>query len=239
MKANYNKLLKLLIDKDMTKTELREKAKISSSTLAKIGKNEMLSPDVLMKICDVLNCDISDILELVRDENEEYEVVKEAEEEVKTKEELVKPVKKVTKKTPKEDKKTGVFGGLKDLIATLSDDEKEEVSALLAEKKTNTKTKKAKANSFYSYGRKDGNVGKIEHKGHIKKIDGHDYGIYKAEDKLFKVFDIKSGCLVCSVSKLKDTETKLAEMKTDLDNLFKSEKYANTCKEFKKMPVLA
>ena len=75
MKANYNKLLKLLIDKDMTKTELREKAKISSSTLAKIGKNEMLSPDVLMKICDVLNCDISDILELVRDENEEYEVV--------------------------------------------------------------------------------------------------------------------------------------------------------------------
>ena len=75
MKANYNKLLKLLIDKSMTKTELREKAKISSSTLAKIGKNEMLSPDVLMKICDVLNCDIGDILELVRDENEVYEVV--------------------------------------------------------------------------------------------------------------------------------------------------------------------
>ena len=75
MIANYNKLLKLLIDKSMTKTELREKAKISSSTLAKIGKNEMLSPDVLMKICDVLNCDIGDILELVRDENEVYEVV--------------------------------------------------------------------------------------------------------------------------------------------------------------------
>ncbi len=75
MKANYNKLLKLLIDKKMTKTELREKAKISSSTLAKIGKEEMLSPDVLMKICNVLNCDISDILELVKDENEEYVVV--------------------------------------------------------------------------------------------------------------------------------------------------------------------
>jgi ribosomal-protein-alanine acetyltransferase len=75
MKANYNKLLKLLIDKHMTKTELREKAKISSSTLAKIGKEEMLSPDVLMKICEVLNCDISDILELVKDENEEYIVV--------------------------------------------------------------------------------------------------------------------------------------------------------------------
>ena len=75
MKANYNKLLKLLIDKKMTKTELRERAKISSSTIAKIAKEEMLSPDVLMKICVVLNCDIGDILELVRDENEQYEVV--------------------------------------------------------------------------------------------------------------------------------------------------------------------
>ena len=75
MKANYNKLLKLLIDKKMTKTELREKAKISSSTLAKIGKEEMLSTDVLMKICNILNCDIGDIVELVKDENEEYEIV--------------------------------------------------------------------------------------------------------------------------------------------------------------------
>lgn len=75
MKANYNKLLKRLIDSHMTKTELRERAKISSSTLAKIGKEEMLSPDVLMKICQVLDCDIGDIVELVKDENEEYEVV--------------------------------------------------------------------------------------------------------------------------------------------------------------------
>lgn len=75
MKANYNKLLKLLIDKKMTKTELRERAKISSSTIAKIAKEEMLSSDVLMKICAVLNCDIGDIVELVRDENEQYEVV--------------------------------------------------------------------------------------------------------------------------------------------------------------------
>ena len=75
MKANYNKLLKLLIDKKMSKTDLREKAKISSSTLAKIGKEEMLSPDVLMKICQVLDCDIGDIVELVKDESEEYVVV--------------------------------------------------------------------------------------------------------------------------------------------------------------------
>lgn len=74
MKANYDKLLKLLIDKKMTKTDLREQAKISSSTLAKIGKQEMLSSDVLVKICNVLSCDISDILELVKDEDEEYEI---------------------------------------------------------------------------------------------------------------------------------------------------------------------
>ena len=74
-KANYNKLLKLLIDKRMSKTDLRKKAKISSSTLAKIGKEEILSTDVLMKICNVLDCDIGDILELVKDENEVYEVV--------------------------------------------------------------------------------------------------------------------------------------------------------------------
>lgn len=72
MKANYDKLLKILIDKKMTKTDLREQAKISSSTLAKIGKQEMLSSDVLIKICNVLNCDISEVVELVKDENEEY-----------------------------------------------------------------------------------------------------------------------------------------------------------------------
>lgn len=74
MKANYNKLLKMLIDKNMTKTDLRKNAKISSSTLAKIGKQEMVSTDVLVKICNTLQCDISDILELVKDENEEFVV---------------------------------------------------------------------------------------------------------------------------------------------------------------------
>lgn len=74
MKASYDKLLKLLIDKKMSKTDLRKKAKISSSTLAKIGKQEMVSSDVLMKICNALQCDISDIVELVKDENEVYVV---------------------------------------------------------------------------------------------------------------------------------------------------------------------
>ncbi len=74
MKACYDKLLKLLIDRKMTKTDLRKRAKISSSTLAKIGKQEMLSSDVLVKICSVLECDISEIVELVKDDAEEYVV---------------------------------------------------------------------------------------------------------------------------------------------------------------------
>ena len=74
MKACYDKLLKILIDRKMTKTDLRQQAKISSSTLAKIGKQEMVSSDVLVKICDTLQCDISDIVELVKDENEEFVV---------------------------------------------------------------------------------------------------------------------------------------------------------------------
>ena len=72
MKANYDKLLKILIDKKMTKTELRKKAKISSSTLAKIKKQEVLSDDVLNKICSVLECEVDNIVELVKDESEEY-----------------------------------------------------------------------------------------------------------------------------------------------------------------------
>lgn len=74
MKANYDKLLKMLIDKKMSKTDLRKEAKISSSTLAKIGKQEMVSSDVLDKICATLGCEIDDIVELEKDENEEYVV---------------------------------------------------------------------------------------------------------------------------------------------------------------------
>ena len=73
MKANYNKLWKILIDKKMSKTDLRTKTKISTSTLAKLGKDEMVSTEVLSKICDVLNCSIGDIMDLVRDEDEIFE----------------------------------------------------------------------------------------------------------------------------------------------------------------------
>ena len=64
MSISYNKLWKLLIDKNMTKTELRLKADIATSTLAKLSKNEQVSMEVLLKICKTLNCDLSDIVEI-------------------------------------------------------------------------------------------------------------------------------------------------------------------------------
>ena len=74
MKANYNKLWKLLIDKKMTKTDLRNGTKISTSTLAKLGKDEFVSTDVLSKICSFLNCSIGDVMDMVKDENEKIEI---------------------------------------------------------------------------------------------------------------------------------------------------------------------
>ena len=64
MSISYNKLWKLLIDKGMTKTELRLKADIATSTLAKLSKNEQVSMEVLLKICKTLNCDLPDIVEV-------------------------------------------------------------------------------------------------------------------------------------------------------------------------------
>lgn len=65
MKFSYNKLWKLLIDKGWTKSELRQKAGISSSTIAKLGKGENVTTDILLKICIVLDCQIEDIVEIV------------------------------------------------------------------------------------------------------------------------------------------------------------------------------
>lgn len=63
MSLNYNKLWKLMIDKKINKTTLRNKAKISTNAMAKLGKNESVSLDTLVKICEVLECDIGDIVE--------------------------------------------------------------------------------------------------------------------------------------------------------------------------------
>ena len=65
MAASYKKLWKLLIDKDMKKKDLRALTGLSSSTIAKMTKNETVSTDVLVKICAVLNCDVGDIMEFV------------------------------------------------------------------------------------------------------------------------------------------------------------------------------
>lgn len=65
MSVSYNKLWKLLIDHKMNKSDLGKAAKMSPNTIAKLGKNETVSLDILVRICEVLNCDIGDIVEVI------------------------------------------------------------------------------------------------------------------------------------------------------------------------------
>lgn len=65
MDVCYNKLFKLLIDKGMKKTELRQATGISPNTLTKFSNNTYVSMDVLVKVCRVLDCDIGDIMEII------------------------------------------------------------------------------------------------------------------------------------------------------------------------------
>lgn len=67
----YKKLFKKLIDKDMKNTELMKKAKVSKSTFYKIKNGDNVTTDVLLRICNVLECDISEIVECVNDSSEE------------------------------------------------------------------------------------------------------------------------------------------------------------------------
>ena len=69
MAVSYNKLWKLLIDKEMSRTQMRLKAGISTKALAKLGKNESVNIDILIKICGALDCDITDIMEIVSTTN--------------------------------------------------------------------------------------------------------------------------------------------------------------------------
>ena len=66
MNINYKKLWKLLIDKDLKKSQLKELAQISQSTLMRLNRNEYVSLEVLVKICIALDCEISDIVEIER-----------------------------------------------------------------------------------------------------------------------------------------------------------------------------
>lgn len=65
----YKKLWKLLIDKNMSKTQLIKAAKISTNAMAKLGRNEDVRVEVLVKICAALDCTMNDIMEIVPDPN--------------------------------------------------------------------------------------------------------------------------------------------------------------------------
>lgn len=69
MAISYDKLWKMLIDKKMTKNALRLQAEMSSSTMAKMSKNETVSMDVLLRICKVLDCEFDDIIEIKKVED--------------------------------------------------------------------------------------------------------------------------------------------------------------------------
>lgn len=64
MSVSYNRFWKLLIDKNMSKTQLIKDAKISTNAMAHLGKNEDVRVEVLVKICGVLNCSMDDIMEI-------------------------------------------------------------------------------------------------------------------------------------------------------------------------------
>ena len=68
MAVTYKKLWIMLIEKDLKKTDLKELCKIGPATLAKLGKNEMVSMVVLQRICQALKCNIGDIVDYVPDD---------------------------------------------------------------------------------------------------------------------------------------------------------------------------
>lgn len=67
MKISYKKLWKLLIDRDMMKKDLARQAGISTASIAKLGRNENVNTEIILKICIALSCDVSDIMEVVED----------------------------------------------------------------------------------------------------------------------------------------------------------------------------
>ena len=68
MSISYDKLWKLLIDKKMNRTALKDAAGISFNVLAKMGKGEAVSMDSMLKVCKALDCDISDVMEVEKEE---------------------------------------------------------------------------------------------------------------------------------------------------------------------------
>lgn len=78
MYISYKKLWKLLIDRDIRKKNLKEMTGLSPSTIAKLGNNEIVNTSVIIRICEALQCDLCDIMEIAEDaKNEETIKVKE------------------------------------------------------------------------------------------------------------------------------------------------------------------
>lgn len=67
MRISYNKLWKMLIDKNMNKQDLKEATGISAASIAKLGKGGNITTDVLLKVCEVLDCRLEDIMETIKE----------------------------------------------------------------------------------------------------------------------------------------------------------------------------
>ena len=72
MRVSYDKLWKLLIDKKMNRTELKDAAGISFNVLAKLGRNEFVSMESLQKVCQTLSCNIGEIMDFIEEDTVEY-----------------------------------------------------------------------------------------------------------------------------------------------------------------------
>ncbi|WP_302131773.1 helix-turn-helix transcriptional regulator [uncultured Dialister sp.] len=68
MRFSYNKLWKLLIDKNLKKKDLMAQTRLTSSTIAKLGKDQPVSMEVLARICEALDCNIGDILDIIKED---------------------------------------------------------------------------------------------------------------------------------------------------------------------------
>ncbi|MBL5980970.1 helix-turn-helix domain-containing protein [Candidatus Woesearchaeota archaeon] len=67
LRISYNKLWKMLIDKNMNKQDLKNATGISSASIAKLGRGDNITTDVLLKICETLDCKVEDIMETIDD----------------------------------------------------------------------------------------------------------------------------------------------------------------------------
>ena len=69
MNISYNKMWKLLIDKNMKRKDLKEQAEVSQNVMARLSKNQAVNMDTMAKICKVLQCDIGDVMEFIPEED--------------------------------------------------------------------------------------------------------------------------------------------------------------------------